>query len=107
MPHLLQHHAQQLFLPHPVLLTIPPEPQDKSTYKMKLLSSTITTLTLLTSMALTSPTPANLIPRACTTITPTAIDILDSANPDTPSISQQFSLSRTATTNTKISALTF
>ncbi|GKZ17430.1 hypothetical protein AbraIFM66951_004732 [Aspergillus brasiliensis] len=74
---------------------------------MKLLSPMITTLTLFTSMALTSPTPANLIPRACTTITPTAIDILDSANPDTASIGQQFSLSRTPTTNTKISALTF
>ncbi|GKZ91327.1 hypothetical protein AnigIFM59636_003579 [Aspergillus niger] len=73
---------------------------------MKFLSP-ITALTLLASVASTSPTPANLIPRACTTIAPTAIDILDSANPNTPSTGQQFSLARTATTNTKISALTF
>ncbi|PYI03167.1 hypothetical protein BO78DRAFT_323441 [Aspergillus sclerotiicarbonarius CBS 121057] len=67
----------------------------------------IATLALLASMALASPTPVDLVARACTTISPSTIDVLDSANPNTPSTGQHFSLARTATANTKVSALTF
>ncbi|OOF93940.1 hypothetical protein ASPCADRAFT_209192 [Aspergillus carbonarius ITEM 5010] len=70
-------------------------------------STPIAALALLTTMALTSPTPIDLAARACTTISPTIIDILDSANPNTPNPGQHFSLARSAIANTKISALTF
>ncbi|RAL03284.1 uncharacterized protein BO80DRAFT_423217 [Aspergillus ibericus CBS 121593] len=67
----------------------------------------IASLALLASLALASPTPVDLAARACTTISPTIIDVLDSANPNTPSPGQHFSLARSATANTKVSALTF
>ncbi|PYH92413.1 hypothetical protein BO71DRAFT_400572 [Aspergillus ellipticus CBS 707.79] len=65
-------------------------------------------LAVLASTALAAPTPAgDLIPRACTTIAPTIIDILDVSTPNTPSPGQHFSLARTPNTNTRVSAITF
>ncbi|PYH47046.1 uncharacterized protein BP01DRAFT_226443 [Aspergillus saccharolyticus JOP 1030-1] len=64
----------------------------------------------LATVALAAPSPAaDIVPRACTTILPTSIDILDSAHPNTANVGSHFSLQRSGSpvTNNKISAFTF
>ncbi|PWY76096.1 hypothetical protein BO94DRAFT_208750 [Aspergillus sclerotioniger CBS 115572] len=88
------------------LLHSPPLLTPNSTHRMKI-STPITALAMLATMTIASPTSVDLAARACTTISPSIIDVLDSANPDSPSPGQHFSLARFATEHTKISALTF
>ncbi|KAE8386994.1 hypothetical protein BDV23DRAFT_175029 [Aspergillus alliaceus] len=66
-------------------------------------------LALIFSAAIAVPTPTELVPRACTTLAPSIIDVLDAANPNTPSPGQQFTLERSGSPlkNNKIAALTF
>ncbi|KAE8149873.1 hypothetical protein BDV25DRAFT_172543 [Aspergillus avenaceus] len=63
---------------------------------------------LLLSAVTAVPTPSELLPRACTTLAPSAIDILDASTPSSPNTGTQFQLERTSSRqNVKISALTF
>ncbi|PYI33554.1 hypothetical protein BO86DRAFT_392332 [Aspergillus japonicus CBS 114.51] len=67
----------------------------------------------LATLALAAPSPAgDVVPRACTTILPSSIDVLDSAHPNTANVGQRFTLRRSGSpgssvTNKKISAFTF
>lgn len=69
----------------------------------------ITFLALLFSTATAVPTPAELLPRTCTTQAPSIINTLDAANPNTPYSGQQFTLQRSGSPliDNKISVLTF
>ncbi|PWY69054.1 hypothetical protein BO70DRAFT_382601 [Aspergillus heteromorphus CBS 117.55] len=62
----------------------------------------------LASLVVATPTPAApLVARACTTIAPTIIDVLDSSTPNTARPGEDLSLARSASANTRVSAFTF
>lgn len=69
----------------------------------------IASIALLFSTAIAVPAPTELLPRACTTLAPAVINILDAANPNTPYSGQQFTLERSGSplVDNKISVLTF
>ncbi|RAL09389.1 uncharacterized protein BO97DRAFT_407739 [Aspergillus homomorphus CBS 101889] len=70
----------------------------------------IAILGALATVALAARSPAGeVVPRACTTILPSSIDVLDSANPNTANVGQRFTLRRSGSpaSNNKISAFTF
>ncbi|KAE8372209.1 hypothetical protein BDV26DRAFT_286145 [Aspergillus bertholletiae] len=73
------------------------------------MSSSIAFIAALFSAANAVPTPAELLPRACTTVAPSYINILDAANPNTPYPGQQFTLERGGSplSDNKISVVTF
>ncbi|KAA8642443.1 hypothetical protein EYZ11_007224 [Aspergillus tanneri] len=69
----------------------------------------IASISLLIAAATSFPTPIDLVPRACTTIAPTVIDVLSLSSPNTPSPGQQFTLERQISPpqNMKTSLVTF
>jgi hypothetical protein len=71
---------------------------------MMFLTSSLVLITAALSAAVAVP----LEQRACTTIQPTSIDVLNQAHPNTPSLGTQFTLGRTSSrTDNIISTLTF
>lgn len=61
----------------------------------------------LVALASSSPTPADLSPRACNTTGPSTIAVIDRNAPNTPSAGQQFTLDRKYGSNSVFSLLTF
>ncbi|OXV06749.1 hypothetical protein Egran_05484 [Elaphomyces granulatus] len=67
----------------------------------------LTSSLVLITAALSTAVAVPLEQRACTTIQPTSIDVLNKANPNTASLGKQFTLGRTSGTDNIISTLTF
>jgi hypothetical protein len=75
-----------------------------------MLLSTLYSLLAASLLAQTTsahPSPVDLVRRACSTLGPSLIDVLQAADPNSPSVTGDFRLDRTDSVNEVLTALTF